>query len=91
MLFRSRLSYRFNIPLIYRQELIASKYNLAAFNQSPCPGAETALGCVYLFAGWGGGDFKFIYVFVLFHFPIAAVFCGRSVLFARLPFSSERL
>ena len=36
----SEHSYRFNFPLIYHHELIASKYNQAAFNQSLYPGAE---------------------------------------------------
>lgn len=79
LLFMSERSCGFNFPLICRQELTASKYNLAALNQSPHPGPETqtwvvfiCLGCLFLFS-------------ILFCFPVAAVSCGRFVFFACFP------
>ena len=76
----SKHSYRFNFPLIYHQELIASKYNLAALNQSLSPGAETQPWVVLV---WGVE----IYFCFLFCFPIAAGFSGggRVALFVFLP------
>ena len=76
----SKHSYRFNFPLIYHQELIASKYNLAALNQSLSPGAETQPWVVLV---WGAE----IYFCFLFCFPIGAEFSGgrRVALFVFLP------
>lgn len=76
----SEHSCRFNFPLIYHQELTASKYNLAALIQSLCPGAETQPWVVYLF-----GRFTLVFVFCFVCFPVAAVFCERFVLIVFFP------
>lgn len=79
-------NHRFNFPSIYPQELIASKYNLASFNQSPYPGAETQPWVEF-------GDFNFIFdfCFVLFFYCSQGFFGGKSVLFCLFALQTEKL
>ena len=79
LLFMSKHSYRFNFPLIYHQELIASKYNLAALNQSLSPGAETQPWVVLV---WGAEIYFFF--FVLFSY-CCWVFWGWEGCFVCFP------
>lgn len=79
LLFMSGSNCGFHFPLIYHQKLTASKYNLAAFNQSPHTGAETQPWVVFI-CRW---VYIFCVCFVLF--SCCYCFCGRFVLFVCFP------
>ena len=86
LLFMSEHSYRFNFPLIYHHELIASKYNQAAFNQSLYPGAEPHPWVVFV---WGV-EIYFCFLFC-FLFLLLLGFLGLGGLLCLFSFQSERL